>query len=128
MREFTFNIDETMITITNDRAKALVPKEWKYAPSLAVDENLKAMHLTMVVCVLAYGSRTRHTLILPLKAFPSDLDPYITYLECSGSPEGWITEEIFVSWVQKVLVPHVEAKRTMLKKPDARALLLRRRG
>ena len=42
--EFTFNMDETMITITNDRAEALVPKEWKYAPSLAFDE--KAMHLT----------------------------------------------------------------------------------
>ena len=110
-----------MITMTNDRAKAIVPRDWKYAPSLSVNEKL--MHLTLIVCVSAEGCRTRHTLILPLKTFPSDLDPFITYFEWAGTAEGWITEDIFVGWVQKVLVPHVEAKRQHLNKPDARALL-----
>ncbi len=110
-----------MITMKKDRVKAIVPRDWKYAPTLEV--NQKLMHMTLIVCVSADGSKTRSTMILPLQNFPCDLNPYLQYFEWSGTAEGWITEEIFVGWTVKVLVPHVIAKRNLLKKPDARALL-----
>lgn len=114
-------MDESMITICKEKAKAIVPRDWKCAPSLEMDEKL--MHLTIIVCVSADGCRTRHSLILPLKTFPGDLDPFVHYFEWAGTPEGWITEEIFVSWVAKVLIPHINAKRQQLRKLDAKALL-----
>lgn len=101
-----FNMDETMLQVSaNSRTKVVVPREMSN-PRAKSDSGV-AWHITMILCVCADGSAVKPTIILPLKHFPQELDEMADSYHWAGHDSGWITEELFSQWVEKILIPHV---------------------
>ena len=112
-----------MVSINNNnRAKAVVQREWTEAPFL-VPEN-KNKHITFIFCVCADGSHLPTCAVLPqLKFLPPDLDPVIDNLAWSAPSSGWITDAIYDDWIRSVFLPFVQSKRAILNLTDLPAVL-----
>ena len=120
-------MDETMLTVSSKRKpKVIVPREWHEAPKMTPDE--KNMHITLVCAISATGDpdipRVKTTAILPkLENFPLSLSNLIEFFDWTATDSGWITEDIFGEWVNKVFIPHVNMRRHLLSCEQDRALL-----
>jgi hypothetical protein len=116
-------MDETMLAVgTSNRAKVIVPREWKDAPALAPDSRNK--HYTFIFCVSADGGHLPTCAVLPqLKFLPTDLNPIVDSLAWSASSSGWITDAIYEDWIQNVFLPFLESKRAIHNLQDATAVL-----
>lgn len=121
----TFNMDESIIAIIERRAKVVVPSDWDEAPTDS--DAQKSEHITFLVCVSAECDnvhRCQSLCILPrLQNFPEELVPVGTALHWAHSECGWITTEIFGSWIDTVFLPHVTLLRHQFGPPGAPALL-----
>jgi hypothetical protein len=62
--------------------------------------------------------------ILPLKTLPPLPSRLVRFYLISGTPSGWITEDIFHQWVVNVFIPYVHNKRAHSNLINRRALLI----
>ena len=120
---FIFNMDETMVSLSSrHKIRAIVPKEWKSAPSLTPDDRMK--HITFIMCVSADGKHIPTTAILPeLKSLPMGLNSIVDDIAWTSSPSGWINDDIYYKWVDSIFIPFLKIKRVLYDAPDAPALL-----
>ena len=82
------------------------------------------MHITLVFAVCADGTACRPTAILPgLQNFPQDLEEFKDKLYWTSSSSGYISKDLFASWVELVFIPDVTAKRIIHQKPQQKVLL-----
>ena len=99
-------MDETMLTFTaSSRVKVFTPKDIPY-PVVTKQPEIE-WHITLVVCVAADGSHAPTTTILPLKTFPAGCEDIVGDFCWAGQSAGWMTTDIFESWVETVFVPHL---------------------
>ena len=112
-----------MVSITSrHKLRAIVPKEWKTAPSLTPDERMK--HITFIMCISADGKHIPTTAILPaLKNLPPGLHAIVDNVAWTASESGWINDDIFVQWIESVFIPFIRIKRSLHHKPTAPVLL-----
>jgi len=120
-KELTFNMDETMVDDSKNGVKVIVPSN---ALPLRIDQHdSDGFHITLVFCVGADGKSMKCSLILPLAEFPLNLEAFADKFHWAGQSSGWITEEIFYSWVTEAFIPHVNRRRVELKAENERAIL-----
>jgi hypothetical protein len=117
-----FNMDETMLDSTPRKIRVIVPKD---STPLRINSNeSEGLHITLVFCVAADGEHLKPALILPLKEFPLSCADIADRFHWAGQSAGWMTAEIFKNWVMKAFIPHVNARRVALNRPNERALLI----
>ena len=104
-----FNMDETMIQREANRAKVFTLKE---NPAISIETGgNNSIHVTLVLCVSAAGAHSLPCAICPRKTLPSDLLPFLDFLDFAGQAKGWITRSIFESWLKERFIPFVESQR-----------------
>lgn len=101
--------------------KVIVPKD--SLPLKIGQHDSEGFHITLVFCVAADGEAMKPALILPLVEFPLSLEEVVKKFHWAGQSAGWMTEDIFKSWVIEAFIPHVERRRTELKAERERAIL-----
>jgi len=118
---FISNFDESMVQVLQDRSKVVIPASCREGYVIDVTAPF---HMTIGCCIFADGTSFKPLVILPLTNFPKNVpDEMVNAYAWSGQDAGWITAEIFNSYIQKVYIPELNKKRAAEKKPDARALL-----
>ena len=112
-----------MVALTRqNKARAIVPKEWKVAPCLTPEEKTK--HITLMICVNANGYHLPSTVILPdLQNLPTGMNVIIDELAWTSSDSGWVTDGIYDKWVESIFIPFVTSLRIIHHKPNAPVLL-----
>jgi len=109
-----FNMDECMAQWKAPgrgkpfKVKVFAPRDIRV---FRIVDNSDSMHVTIMICTCADGTNLTHTLILPRKDFPADFEAFLNDFNWAGSEAGWITLEIFDSWVTKIFVPALIKKR-----------------
>lgn len=116
-----FNFDETFLETTPNKLKIILPSSYK-KPAVPIPP--KSKHMTIGVCIAADGGKPTPVLVLPRKTIPSLPQQALEFYCITGQSSGWITGEIFHSWVKEVFIPYIEEKRKKLMAPNARALLI----
>ncbi len=101
---FVFNMDETKLAVKNKKLKKFVPKDMK--SPMQKPPAIPPCHITLILCITADGSAIKPTAILP--NFDNKI---LDMFNWGGSSSGWITEQLFLSWVKNVFVPDVIARR-----------------
>ena len=119
----TFNMDETQVSASALRVKIIVPRDQK-SGMRAVENKQEDTHITLVLCISADGGHVRSTVILPLKEFPTNCDALKDDFCWSGQDKGWITADIFRSWVIQVFIPHVQEIRRSNNFPETQRAIL----
>ena len=105
-KELTFNMDETSISAVDGRLTVIVPKQYKRAPTKELPHYNH--HITIIMCVAASGDTPPvPTAILPLDTLPAMSPEVLRSYNWSGSDTGFITMDIWESWIVDVFIPHV---------------------
>lgn len=119
--QLIFNMDETMIDSSGHKVKVLV----RSGSDRPFTENeAKFQHITLVLAISASGAYVQLLAIFPLKTEPYLLPCIKGFFHTSGQQNGFIINEIWHEWVEKVFIPHVEHLRDKLNLPQQKALLL----
>ena len=117
-----WNMDETMLDSTARKVKVLSPRNSK--PLRIKSNESEGQHITLIFCVAADGGHLTPSIILPLKEFPPNLLAFSQKFFWAGQSSGWMTSEIFKHWAINSFIPHVNARRMAINRPEERALLM----
>lgn len=109
-KRLIFNMDETMLALGSEsRLRVVVPKDISFPKKRSLSTN--DAHITLIMCVGADGTAMKPTVVLPLKTFPANCLDIVDAYCWSGHHAGWITEETFADWVEKIFIPHISSIR-----------------
>jgi hypothetical protein len=119
--ELIFNMDETMVDASGHRVKVITRAKGK-RPTTANEKKFE--HITFGLCISAAGGFVRPLCILPLKTLPPLCAKVRQFFNISGQENGFISNEIWHEWVEKVFIPFVNRIRQELGYPDQKVLLI----
>ena len=104
--EALFNVDESGLNMECRTGKVVVTSHTKHAHSLSKGAR---DHIT-VNCAVSASGQVLPPMIIFEKCFPSS--PYVTNGPTSSlyakSPNGYMDEELFVSWFTKLFIPETQ--------------------
>lgn len=87
-----------------------------------------AGHITVLPTIFATGEHLRTMMIMQKKTCEPELFrwglPDSTYTLCVSTSSGYITQDLFLLYIKKILIPEVNIRRLVLKKPWATAGLV----
>jgi hypothetical protein len=115
------NFDETALDPTSPKLK-VISRSGKPRPFATVVE--KGEHITFGLCVSASGSFLPPLVILPLKTLPLLAETITQFYSFSGSESGFMTKELWLSYIETTLVPGVNNFRQQSNELDAWALVI----
>ena len=94
-----YNVDETGLSTTQVPTKVYSAKGQKQVGKIVSQE--RGLNVTAVCCVNAVGQYVPPMLIFPrVRANPALLHDAPPQTVAQYNPSGWMTEEIFLSWMQ----------------------------
>ena len=120
------NFDETMIKVDKKFKRVLIPRSAKYGIKGAKDKKDK--HVTLGVTIFSrsdFCCRCPPLIIVPQSEWPVSFGSFIAEsLHVSGSANGWVTMDIYESWVETTFIPAVRGRRILFGLEGRWALLL----
>lgn len=116
-----FNMDETMVDAGGHKMKVITRSK---SPRPFTENEGKTDHITFALCVSASGGYVQPLCILPLKTLPHLEEEILQFFAISGQENGFISNEIWHQWVEKVLIPHINRLRQQHNIPNQPALLI----
>ena len=124
---FVFNADETSVDATKETKKKKV-FSLHDCPTTYISDRSPS-HITFLSTIGVNGCKLPTLVIINTKTIVSELSvrfgfPQMEHAHVVSSTSGYINEELFVYWVDKILKPGIEARRRALEAPDAKALIL----
>jgi len=75
---------------------------------MIADDAKEHEHITFMICISAEGSHLKPGAILSLVYLPEELEELLKIFTLSGQSSGWMTKEIFHSWVLTVFIPAIQ--------------------
>ncbi len=119
--KFIWNLDETMLNIGELREKTAA-KKGSVIP--VVEKPRLAEHVTLLLCVSAFGGWLKPLAIFPLKTVPPFAEEVYEAFYMAGQDSGWIDGRIFKNYIEKIFVKAIDDLRVKEGKMDELALLL----
>lgn len=119
--EFIFNMDETMVDASGHRTKVIARAK---GPRPFTENEKKLEHITFGLCISASGGYVRPLCILPLKTLPPLAEGVRQFFNIAGQENGFISNEIWHEWVEKVFIPHINQLRKDHGLPHQKALFI----
>ena len=123
--ELIANMDETFTSpADNTNEKVLTTEGQSGAERPITTSSPTTEHITTAFTIFANGTSMKPLIIFPLKNVPQSATSAFRLLSFAGSTKGWINRRIFNSWVTEMFVPEIQHRRSDLKIPNQRDLLL----
>ena len=118
---FIWNLDESSVELDHERTKVYgrVGSKQEVSPQ---SKHMKE-HVTLGLCVCADGTHMPPFVITPTQTTTSDYR-IKNELHLFHAPSGYITKDIFFTYMKNVFVPFVKERRENLNDPHDVALLL----
>ena len=118
-------MDETFTSpADNTNEKVLTTEGQSDAERPITTSSPTTEHITTAFTIFANGTSMKPLIIFPLKNVPQSATSAFRLLSFAGSTKGWINRRIFNSWVTEMFVPEIQHRRSDLKIPNQRTLLL----
>ncbi len=123
-----FNVDETFISVKEHKLNVAVHRDISGSRKQLVGHVDYHMTLINTCCAYSVGGLAdvpTPTIILPGKNVPTFTHPSLQILwNWAGSDSGWITDEIWVEWIQTVFIPFIAVRRSTLIPPPTNSKVL----
>ena len=116
-----FNFDETMLDPTSPKLK-VISRSGNPRPFATTAG--KGEHISLGLCISASGSFLQPLLILPLKTLPPLAEVINNFYAISGSENGFMTKELWLSYLDTTLIPGINNIRQLSGELDAWALVI----
>ena len=109
--ELLYNMDETMIQLTNNKRKFVVTRGCRKGRLV---KEPKLQHITVACCYNAIGITAPLFIILNnVKKMPEELKNFQSQdVYFAAQSSGWMTNELFLQWT-KVFVKHINDMRSI---------------
>jgi len=123
---FCFNVDESS---DQPRAEAKIKRVVSTKAADTTYEVTRADgHVTFLAGIGLDGKKLRTLVIVQTKTIAAELSqfglPDNDHALITTSPSAYINEELFIYWLEKIWIPHIEGLRRWHNKPNQKALLL----
>ena len=119
--ELRFNADETQIKGVDNHAKVAVIKGSRKP---IVVEQKEGEHITLLAVINAQSEMFKPLVITPHSSIQNYCHRVSNFFYTSGSENGWITENIFKTYIKKCFVAELNEYRTKNGLQDRWALLI----
>ena len=123
---FVYNTDETVITLTEGKPLRIAMDIDERARPIVEGGQPYTQHVTFLPLVCADGEAFGNIVLLSSVAtfLPPAFQANLPHVLNFRSPNGWITNDLFLHIVINIFVPAIEAKRRRLCCQDTPALLI----
>lgn len=120
------NFDETMLKVDQRFHRAVIPRRTKYG--IRAGKNRDNRHISLGVTIFSkenFSNPAPLLVILPQSEWPNSVGSALAgEFSWAGSKSGWMTKEIFESWVEKIFLPTIERRRVSFNKVGRAGLLV----